>query len=187
MTDILQQAESKARTGLFIFGLITLLAGVAIMVWPGKTAVIVTGIFAVYTIIAGVVYFGVGIFSAGMGFGARIWRLVLGALFVIAGVVAFSNLETFSAAFFVFMAIMIGITWIYEGIATFANLGAAGSKAWAIVFAIMSVVAGLIIVVSSFTSLGGAVGAAGILWWAIGVAGVVYGFAEMIAAVVMGK
>ena len=186
MTGILQQAQNKLRTGLFIFGLVTLLAGIAILVWPGKTAVIVTGIFAVYTIIAGVVYFAAGIFSAGMGFGARIWRLVLGALFVVAGVVAFSNLAAFSAAFFVMMAVLIGITWIYEGVLTFMNLGAAGSKGWAIAFGIMSVAAGLIIVVSSFGSLGGAVGAASMLWWAIGVAGVIYGIAEMISAIVMG-
>lgn len=184
MTDIFQQATSKARTGLFIFGLITLLAGVAILVWPGKTAEIVTGIFAVYTIIAGTVYFGAGIFSEGLGFGARIWRLILGALFVVAGVVALSNLAAFSAAFFVIMAIMIGATWIYEGVLTFSNLSDSASKGWGILFGILSIVAGGIIVIGSFTSAGGAAASAVMLWWAIGMAAVIYGFAEMIAAVV---
>lgn len=187
MTDIIQQAASKARTGLFAFGLITTLAGIAILVWPGKTAMVVTAIFAVYTIIAGVVYFGTGIFSAGLGWGARIWRMVLGALFVVAGIVALSSLQAFAVFFFMFMAIMIGITWIYEGIVTFSSLGSAGSKGWAIVFGTLSILAGLMIVVGSFGSGVGAASSAVILWWAIGFSAIIYGVAEMIAAIFAGR
>ena len=183
MTNILQQVEGKARTGLFIFGLLTLLAGIAILVWPGKTAEVVTAIFAVYTIVAGVAYFATGIVTFGMGFGARIWRIILGALFIVAGIVALSNLAVFSAFFFIFMAIMIGITWIYEGIITFTSLEESASKGWAITFAILSILAGLMVVVSTFGTGSGAF----ILWWAIGAAGVIYGFAEMVAAIALGR
>ncbi len=158
---------------LGIFGLLSLAAGIAIMVWPMKTAMIVTGIFAVYVIVAGLVYVGAGLFSAGMGFGARLWRILLGVLFVASGIIALGSLQSTSAFFFVFIAIMIGVTWIYEGILAFATLGSASSKGGAVFYGIVSILAGLVLL---FTPMWGAVA----LWWVIGLSAIVYGIVEII-------
>ena len=171
--NIIQQAGEKLRMAMGVFGLLSLAAGIAIIVWPTKTAMIVTGIFAVYVIVAGLVYVGAGFFSQGMAFGARIWRVLLGALFVISGVVALTSLKSTAAFFFVFMAIMIGVTWIYEGFVAFARLGQSASKGWTAFYAVVSILAGLVIVFSPIYSTIA-------LWWVIGLSAIVYGIVQII-------
>lgn len=172
-TDIIAQAQNKLKVAMGVFGLVTLAAGIAILVWPTKTAMIVTGIFAVYVIVAGLAYVGAGFFSSGMGFGARLWRILLGALFVVAGIVALGSLQTTSAFFFVFMSIMIGVTWIYEGFLAFATMSSSSSKGWSVFFGIISIVAGFVLI---FSPIVGAVS----LWWAIGIVAVVYGIVQIV-------
>lgn len=177
-TDFIQQARGKVRTAMGIFGLITLVAGIVILVWPLKTAMIVTGIFAVYVIVAGIVYVGAGLFTEGMAFGARFWRIILGVLFVVSGIIGLSSLQATTAAFFVIMAILIGITWIYEGFIAFAALGSATSKGWTVFYAIVSILAGLTIL---FSPLLGTIS----LWWLIGLMGVIYGIVEIVESFTM--
>ncbi len=172
-TNLLEQASGKLRVAMGIFGLISLAAGIAIMVWPTKTAMIVTGIFAVYVIVAGLAYAGAGLFSQGMGFGARFWRIILGAIFVISGVVALGSLQSTAAFFFVFMAIMIGVTWIYEGFIAFASMGSSSSKGWTFFYGFVSILAGLTIVFSPLYSTVA-------LWWVIGLSAMIYGIVEII-------
>jgi uncharacterized membrane protein HdeD (DUF308 family) len=57
-------------------------------VWPGKTAMVVAAIIAIYAIAAGLVYAGLGIFAAGKGGWSRVGHVLLGVLFIIAGIVA---------------------------------------------------------------------------------------------------
>lgn len=171
--NTIEAAAGKLRVALGVFGLFSLVAGIAIMVWPMKTAMIVTGIFAVYVIVAGLAYVGAGLFSSGMGFGARLWRILLGVLFVVSGVVALGSLKTTSAFFFVFMAIMIGVTWIYEGFLAFANMSSSTSKGWSVFYGIVSILAGLTLV---FSPLYATVA----LWWVIGLSAVIYGIVQII-------
>ena len=171
--NTLEAAASKLRVALGVFGLLSLAAGIAILIWPLKTAMIVTGIFAVYVIVAGLAYVGAGLFSSGLGFGARLWRILLGALFVASGVIALGSLKSTSAFFFVFMAIMIGVTWIYEGILAFANMSNSPSKGWTVFYGIVSILAGLTLL---FTPMWGAIA----LWWVIGLSAVIYGIVQVI-------
>lgn len=161
-----------------VFGLVSLAVGIVILVWPMKTAMIVTGIFAVYVIVAGIVYVGAGLFTQGMAFGARFWRIILGILFVVSGVIGLASLQSTAAAFFVIMAILVGITWIYEGFVAFASLGSAGSKGWTIFYAIVSILAGLTIVFSPLLATVS-------LWWLIGLMAVVYGIIEIVESFTM--
>ena len=118
-----RSATNGVRTALGLAGVLTLIAGILILVWPGQTAAVVTGILAIYTIAAGLVYAGLGIFSTEKGGWSRIGHIVLGLLFIVAGIVAFSNWPVTTALLAVFVAIMIGITWIIEGIVSLSTLG----------------------------------------------------------------
>ena len=51
------------RMFLGISGAVTLIAGLVLLIWPAKSAVIVTGIFASYLIVGGLVYLGLAVFS----------------------------------------------------------------------------------------------------------------------------
>lgn len=178
-TDIGARATSAVRTWLGIFGLLAVIAGVIILVWPGKSAVAIAGlgavIFALYAIVGGIAYFATGIFSTGLSAGMRFWRIILGALAVVAGVIALFNLSTMAVFFALFITIVIGLTWITEGVVAFASLGSVSSKGWTVFFGIISILAGGLIL---FSPLYGFLA----LWWVFGISAVVYGVMQMVAA-----
>ncbi len=141
---------------------------------------VAVAIVAVYAIAAGLVYAGLGIFSAQKGGWARVGHIVLGVLFVIAGIVAFINLPAATAWFGVFVGVLVGIMWIIEGIVSLTTLELAASKGWTIFFAILSIVAGIVLL---FAPLWGAV----TLWWLLGISAIVLGVVQIIRAFTFGK
>ena len=172
-------AVTAVRTALGISGVLSLIVGILILVWPGRTAEVAVGIIAVYVIIAGLVYAGLGVFSRSLGGWARVGHIVLGVLFVIAGIVAFANLAAATAWFAVFLGLLIGILWIVEGIVSLTTLGGTPSKGWTIFFAIISIIAGIVLLFSPLY--------VAILWLFIGIALIVLGIFQIVRAFTFGK
>jgi len=170
-----KSAVNGIRTAFGVGGVISVIVGILILVWPGKTAVVVTAIIAIYAIAAGLVYAGLGIFSKSKGGWARVGHIVLGIVFIAAGIFAFVNLQAATGWFAVFLGILVGILWIIEGIVSLSTLGDAASKGWTIFFAIVSILAGIVLL---FTPLYGAF----VLWWLLGIALVVLGIIQIIRA-----
>lgn len=170
-----KSAVNGIRTALGVGGVLAVIVGILILVWPGKTAAVVAAIIAIYAIVAGLVYAGLGIFSKTKGGWARIGHIVLGILFVIAGVVALFNLAATTAWLALFIGILVGIMWIVEGIVALSTLGDAASKGWSIFFAILSIIAGIILL---FSPLWGAV----VLWWLLGISLIVLGIINIVRA-----
>jgi len=170
-----KSAVNGIRTALGIGGVLALIVGILILVWPGKTAAVVTAIIAIYAIAAGLVYAGLGIFSKTKGGWARIGHIVLGILFIIAGVVALFNLAASTAWLALFIGNLVGIMWIVEGIVALSTLGDASSKGWSIFFAILSIVAGIIVL---FSPVWGTI----VLWWILGISLIVLGIINIVRA-----
>jgi uncharacterized membrane protein HdeD (DUF308 family) len=173
-------AVNGIRTAFGIGGVIALVVGVLILVWPGKTASVVAAIIAIYAIVGGLIYAGLGIFSKMMGGWSRIGHIVLGLLFIVAGVLAFANLAATRDWLGVFLGILVGIMWIVEGVVALTTLGDAPSKAWSVFFAIISIIAGIVLITSP---LWGAL----ILWWLLGISLVVLGILQVIRAFTVGR
>lgn len=175
----LARAEKTVTNGirsmLGLSGLLALIIGILILVWPGKTAVVVAGIIVVYAAIAGIVNLAVGIFSRKIGGWSRFGYLLLGVVFLVAAVVAFSNLKATAAALAALLGILVGIAWIVEGIVGLSTLGNARSKTWAIIYAILSVIAGVLVMMSPIWG-------AAILWLLIGLSLVILGITQLIRA-----
>lgn len=77
MSESLTEAKSlftSIRITLAVSGVVALIAGIVLLAWPLKTAIIVTGIIAAYLVIAGLVYVGLGIFSGKKGGWSRVDR-----------------------------------------------------------------------------------------------------------------
>lgn len=165
-----------ARLALLIGGLAAVGFGIAVLAWPTKAAVALTGVIAVYAIISGIVYAALGIFSKALGAGGRIGHVLLGLLYVIAGVYAFSSLQQSAAFLALFLTIMVGVMWVIEGFTALFTLGQAGSKIATIIFAILSVIAG-------FTLLSSPLWGAVFLWWFLGIALIVLGALNVIRAI----
>lgn len=169
-----KSAVNGIRTALGIGGVLAIIAGALILAWPGRTAAFVTIIIAIYAIAAGLVYAGLGIFSRTKGGWARVGHIVLGILFIIAGVVALFNIAQTTAWLTVFLGILIGIMWIIEGIVALSTLGDAASKGWSIFFAILSIIAGVILLFSPFYIA--------VLWWLLGITLIVLGIVNIVRA-----
>ena len=75
---------------------------------------------------------------------------------------------------------MIGVVWIMEGFVALFTLGAARSKALAIVFAIISIIAGVTLVSSPLWS-------AIFLWWFAGISLIVLGLINVGRAITAGR
>jgi len=175
-----KSAVNGIRTALGIGGVLAVIAGILILVWPGKTAMFVTAIIAIYAIAAGLVYAGLGIFSKAKGGWARVGHILLGILFIIAGVVALFNLGQTAVWLALFIGILVGILWIVEGIVSLSTLSDAGSKGWTIFFAILSIIAGLVVL---FSPIWGTV----VLWWLLGISLIVLGIINIVRAFTFGK
>lgn len=178
-------AETKSffksiRVALAVSGVLALLAGIALLAWPVKSAVIVTAIFASYLIVAGVVYIGLGIFSRAKGGWSRVGHIVLGLLYIVAGVIAFFNLNVAAATLALVVVIFIGVSWIVDGVVALSLLGSDGSRVWTVIYAILSIIAGIIVLFSPVI-------AGFALWLLLGISLVVLGIVQIIRAITLGK
>lgn len=163
------------RTALGIAGVLALVIGILILVWPSKTAMVVAAIIAIYAIVAGAVNVLMAVFSKTAGGWWRIGHAVLGALFIIAGIVALSNLSLAATTLATFLGALVGIMWIVEGVVALTAIGGGPSRWWTIAYAVLSIVAGVLIL---FAPLWGAF----VLWWVMGISLVVLGIMQIARA-----
>lgn len=171
----LDRVTTVIRTAWGVGGLVSLVIGILILVWPGKTASVVAAIISVYAIITGLVYLGLGIFAKRYGVWARIGHLVLGVLFIVGGVIALANLGAATVLLAVLLGVTVGILWIIEGITTLTLLRGVPSKVWVVIYAVISVIAGIVLL---FSPLFGALA----LWWLLGISLVVMGAIQIVRA-----
>ncbi|BFM23609.1 uncharacterized membrane protein HdeD (DUF308 family) [Microbacterium testaceum] len=172
-------AVGAVRTALAVSGALSLVIGLIILIWPGRTAQVAVGIIAVYVIIAGLVNIGIGLFwRSGW---ARIGYIVLGVLFIVAGIFSFANLPATTAWLGVFIGTLVGILWIIEGVVSLTTAShQSKARAWTIFFAIISIVAGIVLL---FSPLLGAV----TLFILIGFSLIVLGVFQIVRAIQFGK
>jgi uncharacterized membrane protein HdeD (DUF308 family) len=175
-----RSAVSGIRAALGIGGALAVILGILILVWPGRTAMVAVAIVAIYTVLIGLVYAALGIFREQRDGWSRVGHILLGVLFVLAGVFAFINLPAATAWFGVFIGVLIGVLWIIEGVVALSTLGDARSKLWTTVFAVLSIVAGAVLL---FAPLWGAV----VLWWMIGISAIVLGVLQIARASSFGR
>jgi uncharacterized membrane protein HdeD (DUF308 family) len=173
-------AVTTIRTALGIGGAIALIVGILILVWPLKTAAVGTAIIAVYAIATGLVYIALAIFSKKFGAWTRVGHVVLGLIFIAAGIIALANLADTTVFLAVFVAVFVGITWIIEGVVALTTLGSATGRGWTIFFAVVSLLAGIMLLFSPLI-------AAAFLWLFVGWSLVILGIIQVVRAFTWGK
>ncbi|MFF2390147.1 HdeD family acid-resistance protein [Agromyces sp. NPDC058064] len=178
--ELSKSAINTVRATLGISGAVALIVGILITFWPKDSAVVLTAILAVYFLIAGIAYLGLGIFSRGISGGARALDIILGVLFILGAVLAFANLGATTAFLAVFIAILIGVLWIVEGVVALVQIGDAPSKGWAIFFGLLSILAGIVLL---FSPIWGAV----VLFVIAGIALIVLGIVQIVRAFTFGR
>ncbi len=175
LSNVEKSVINTVRAAIGVSGAVSAVIGLLILVWPVKTAVVVAGIIAVYAVIAGVVNLAIGIFSRRLGGWARVGYLVLGAVFLIAAIVSFANLGAAAAGLAVLVGVLFGISWIVEGVVGLTMMGDSASKVWTIIYAVIGIVAGILLLMSPLWG-------AALLWLWLGVSLVVLGIVQLVRA-----
>jgi uncharacterized membrane protein HdeD (DUF308 family) len=134
-----KQTVRTVRTGLIIGAIITAIVGILMLAFPQSSAFLAAIIFGVFVLIRGIVRTVVGIGGPGLTGLGRTLSIITGVILLAAGVVILLNLTVGVEV----LAVIIGISWIIDGIATLIESSRAAARAFSIVTGIISVLAGV--------------------------------------------
>ena len=159
-----------------IMGIVALLLGVVMLVWPGVSILAASVLFGIYLVTSGIAQLILA-FSLELSGGYRVMWFVTGALSLILGILAFRNFGRGYAV--LLLAIWIGVGFIFQGMA--ATVLAVSNKqlpgrGWTIFFGVTSVIGGLIVLGWPFGSIVMLALVTGIMLVVIGITQVVNAF-----------
>ncbi len=132
-------------------GFLSLVLGVLILAWPGRTILVAAIFFGVYLLITGIAQV-IFAFSLHVSAGSRILLFISGAASLILAVLAFRH---FGNAILL-LAIWIGIGFIFRGVATTISAisdPTLPGRAWSIFVGVISLLAGIVVLASPFESI----------------------------------
>ncbi|MBT1177785.1 HdeD family acid-resistance protein [Bifidobacterium callimiconis] len=150
--DLPRRATNIIRSIYGVVGAAAVLAGLALLIVPGKTMRVVAVVLGIYFIVSGAMRAIGALVEPFLPGGWRVLDLLLGTLLVIGGVVIMKDTAFSSEALALVVTITVGIGWIIEGILTLAESWALPRSGWAIAAAILSILAGVIVLVSPVQS-----------------------------------
>jgi uncharacterized membrane protein HdeD (DUF308 family) len=141
-------ADMLGRVGrhwgwLLAFGVITVVAGIVALAWPGVTLLVIAIVFGIELVVLGIFRF-VAAFGHDVGGGTRILYALLGVLSLIIGLYALRHVLITVLA----LALLLGIFWVINGaIELFAAISHRDipHRGWTSVMGVLSIVAGLIL------------------------------------------
>ncbi|MBV8347389.1 MAG: HdeD family acid-resistance protein, partial [Mycolicibacterium sp.] len=136
-----------------LFGLLAVILGVVILVWPGPSLTVAAVLFGVYLVVSGVALVFMA-FSLPVSGGSRFLYFISGVASVILGILAFRHFGEGYAV--LLLAIWIGIGFIFRGVSAVAAAvsepGLPG-RGWAIFFGVISIIAGIVVLAYPFDSI----------------------------------
>jgi uncharacterized membrane protein HdeD (DUF308 family) len=129
---------------LFAFGVLTLIAGLIAVVWPGRTVVVLAVVFGVQLLVGGIFWFVTALSSRGRGAAGHI---VLAVLAVIGGIVCLRSPVGVALA----LPLVLGLYWVINGLVEMFQAVTRGeevpARGWAIAMGVLSVLAGIAVLV----------------------------------------
>lgn len=96
---------------VLFFGIVTLLAGIAVLAWTGATLLVIAVLFGVQLITAGIFRFVAAFATEDTGGGTRVLLALLGVLSVIIGLWAVRHVLLTLLA----LVVLLGIFWVVNG------------------------------------------------------------------------
>ncbi|KAD4060005.1 HdeD family acid-resistance protein [Arthrobacter yangruifuii] len=170
--NLAKTAIRGIRLGLATTGVVSVVLGLLVLFWPGATLDVLAVLFGLYFIVAGAVRILLGVFT-GLGVGLKILNILIGLALVAVGVIAMRNpAETLTA-----LGLVIGIAWIVEGVMALAESDRGGSRWFAIILGILSILAGIVVLFLPLSSLAVLVIYGGIFLVVLGIMQIVRAFA----------
>jgi len=136
-----------------ISGLLAVVLGVLVLVWPGKSIIVAAVFLGIYLVVSGVAQV-IFAFSLPVSAASRILLFVSGAASLVLAVLAFRHFGEGYAI--LLLAIWIGVGFVFRGVAT--TVAAISDphlpgRGWAIFFGVITILAGLVVLASPLDSL----------------------------------
>jgi uncharacterized membrane protein HdeD (DUF308 family) len=174
--NLSKSAINGIRLAFGVGGVVALILGVMLLVWPAKTLGVVAIFLGIYFLVAGVIRLAMGIFSKGISGGMRTLNILLGVLLIVAGIIALKNVAATTAALLILVVAVIGVGWIIEGVLAIVESRGAPSSGWAITSGIISIIAGIVVLIIPGWSAVWLILMAGIVLIIVGILGNVRAF-----------
>ena len=134
-------------------GLLTVILGAAVLVWPDKSVAVASVLFGVFLVVSGSTEIVLA-FTPDINTGTRASLFISGALSLVLGVLAFRDLERGYATWL--MAIWIGVGFVFAGVAEVAlaiEESGIPDRGWLIFTGVLSMIAGVVVLVWPFASI----------------------------------
>ena len=165
---------SRVRRTIGIDGLISTVIGALITIWPEKSASFVAGMIGFAFFAIGVSKFLVSARNTDQGNANRIIGIIMSILYMAAGLFIFIDIETATLSLFIVVGVFTGLTWVIEGVVQMSVINRLGSnRVWPFISALISLLAGITLVVSPF--FGGL-----LLWEFLGIMLLVVGIVKLV-------
>jgi uncharacterized membrane protein HdeD (DUF308 family) len=161
-------------SSVMVSGLLAVILGVVILVWPGPSILVAAVLFGVYLLLSGIAQV-FGAFGLPVSAGARILLFLSGAASVILAVLAFRHFGEGYAV--LLLAIWIAVGFMFRGVATTAvaiSDRAFPGRGWAILSGVISIIASIVVLAWPFDSIV-------IMALVVGIWLIVIGVMEMVA------
>jgi uncharacterized membrane protein HdeD (DUF308 family) len=129
---------------LLALGIITIGFGVAVLVWPAATLLVLAVLFGFWLIVAGVLRLVAAFAEKSLSTGWRVFHGVLGVLLVGAGISALTNLVASLGA----LVFVVGFFFIVDGVDDLLRAitgRTSGSRGWLAFVGVLGIVAGAIV------------------------------------------
>ncbi|MEU5217031.1 HdeD family acid-resistance protein [Streptomyces sp. NPDC020807] len=162
-----------AWQALLIAGLVSVVLGILVLVWPGASLLVAGVLFGLYLLFSGIMQL-VAAFGTHATTALRVMAFISGALSILLGLFCFRGAMQST----LLLALWIGIGWLFRGITqtvAAASDSAMPARGWQIFLGIVSALAGIVLIVSPLES-------AAVLTVLVGIWLIVVGIVEAVTA-----
>ena len=147
-----EKAKTRIRVIYGVVGVAAIALGAALLLVPNKTLALAALLLGVYFVISGVVRIVGALVEPFLPAGWRVLDVFVGILLTFGGVVIVRNYGMTGQTLALLITMMVGFGWIMEGVMSLVESWRIPHSGWAIAYAIISIVAGFIVLMSPLSS-----------------------------------
>lgn len=147
-----KKAKNAIRGTYAILGIAAIILGLALLIWPGATLKVAAIALGAYFVVSGMVRIVTAIVELGLPGGWRVLDILIGLMLSVGGVVMLKNAALSGATLAVLVTMVVGLGWMLEGVMALVESWRMPSSAWAVIYALLSIVAGFIVLFSPVSS-----------------------------------
>lgn len=178
---MLDDFSLKLRRAIGIDGLISLVVGILVVFWPDTSIKFVAGLIGVALVLAGAVKMIPVLRNQDYSGTDRVKDAIISVVYLVAGLFIFIDMNAASLSLLLVVGVLTGLVWLSEGIIHMMVINRfRGNRLWPFISALISVVAGLSLIISPF--IGGL-----LVWTFFGIMLLVVGVVKIVQYFTFGK